>query len=210
MVRQRTECVAYAARSVHGGSKPPPYGTPYAVPRVCNANFQDALHPYSHHKGRLTLRCLRRLVLPIVLVIVSFYIETAGGVLGNIVARVMTLEGAPLYLGTVTVSVRSEMYTASASWHMYFSFRLFMIAWAVQLRTMCVAYTAAPRHRPTVQPPAVCVAYTAGEIPTLCVALRIRLRALPSAQDDISPALQPFSLAPRCQHIELRSNISSA
>ena len=25
-----------------------------------------------------------------------------------------------------------------------------------------------------------------------------------------SPALQPFSLAPRCQHIELRSNISSA
>ena len=85
---------------------------------------------------------LRRLVLPIVLVIVSFYIETAGGVLGNIVARVMALEGAPLYLGTVTVSVRSEMYTASASWHMYFSFRLFMIAWAVQLRTMCVAYTA--------------------------------------------------------------------
>ena len=110
------------------GVEPPPYGTPYAVHQVCNANFQDALHPYSHRKGRLTLRCLHRLVFPIVLVIVSFYIETAGGVLGNIVARVMALEGAPLYLGTVTVSVRSEMYTASASWHMYFSFRLFMIA----------------------------------------------------------------------------------
>ena len=27
---------------------------------------------------------------------------------------------------------------------------------------------------------------TVGEIPTLCVALRVRLRALPSAQDDIS------------------------
>ena len=35
-----------------------------------------------------------------------------------------------------------------------------------------------------------CVAYAAGEIPTLCVALRVRLRALPSAQDDISPALR--------------------
>ena len=34
---------------------PPPYGT-YAVPQVCNANFQDALHPYSHHKGRLTTK----------------------------------------------------------------------------------------------------------------------------------------------------------
>ena len=30
---------------------------------------------------------------------------------------------------------------------------------------------------------------TRREIPTLCVALRVRLRALPSAQDDISPAL---------------------
>ena len=35
-----------------------------------------------------------------------------------------------------------------------------------------------------------CKAYTAGEIPTLCVALRVRLRSLPSAQDDISLALR--------------------
>ena len=26
---------------------------PQAVPQVCTANFQDAMHPYSHHKGRL-------------------------------------------------------------------------------------------------------------------------------------------------------------
>ena len=38
------------------GVEPPPYGTPYAVPQVCNANFQDAPHPYSHHKGRLITR----------------------------------------------------------------------------------------------------------------------------------------------------------
>ena len=29
---------------------------PQAVPQVCTANFQDALHPYSHHKGRLEAR----------------------------------------------------------------------------------------------------------------------------------------------------------
>ena len=47
--------------------------------------------------------------------------------------------------------------------------------------------------RPTVQMRTVCFAYTAGEIPTLCVALRVRLRALPSAQDDIPP---PYGAKP--------------
>ena len=50
-----------------------------------------------------------------------------------------------------------------------------------------------------------CEAYTAGEIPTLCVALRVRLRALPSAQDDISPALQ----STRRSRTSSRSDFSS-
>ena len=51
------------------------------------------------------------------------------------------------------------------------------------------------------------LAYTAGESPTLCVALRVRLRALPSAQDDISPALR-VQMRTECKASHARRHIT--